>query len=152
MRLAFTTLTVLPLRPGRVDRRAAAVAMTIAPLVGALLGLVLAVLLTLLDLAGAPRLVAAGLAVGAGALLTRGLHLDGLADTIDALGSYRRGAEALEIMKKPDIGPFGLNYPAARAYEPGSNTLITSWHSPGGGWTEVRDALTMGPRRGEDTV
>ena len=42
------------------------------------------------------------------ALLTRGLHLDGLADTVDALGSYRRGDAALDIMKKPDIGPFGV--------------------------------------------
>ncbi len=50
------------------------------------------------------------------------------------------------------LGPFGVNFPAARAYEPGSNTLITSWHIPGGGWVEVRDALTMGPRVGEDTV
>jgi adenosylcobinamide-GDP ribazoletransferase len=45
---------------------------------------------------------------GAGVLLTRGLHLDGLADTVDALGSYRRGDAALQIMKKPDVGPFGV--------------------------------------------
>jgi adenosylcobinamide-GDP ribazoletransferase len=108
LRLAFTTLTVLPLRAGRVDRTAAAVAMGVAPLVGALLGLVLAGVLALFDLAGAPRLVAAGVTVALGALLTRGLHLDGLADTVDALGSYRRGEAALEIMKKPDIGPFGV--------------------------------------------
>src|SRR4051794_28389091 len=50
------------------------------------------------------------------------------------------------------LGPFGLNFPAARAYDPGSNTVITSWHVPGGGWAEVRDALTMGPREGEDTI
>jgi GH15 family glucan-1,4-alpha-glucosidase len=50
------------------------------------------------------------------------------------------------------LGPFGLNYPAARAYDAGSNTVVTSWHVPGGGWAEVRDALTMGPRQGEDTV
>ena len=46
--------------------------------------------------------------MAASALLTRGLHLDGLADTVDALGSYRRGEAALEIMKKSDIGPFGV--------------------------------------------
>ncbi len=49
------------------------------------------------------------------------------------------------------LGPFDVSYPAARRYEPGTNTLVTTWQTPGG-WAEVRDALTMGPRRGEDTV
>jgi alpha,alpha-trehalase len=49
------------------------------------------------------------------------------------------------------VGPFGINYPGARAYEPGTNTLVTTWHTRMG-WLEVRDALTIGPRRGEDTV
>jgi alpha,alpha-trehalase len=49
------------------------------------------------------------------------------------------------------LGPFGINVPAARAYEPGTNTLVTTWHTPGG-WIVVRDALTMGPRRTEDTI
>ncbi|GAB2591195.1 adenosylcobinamide-GDP ribazoletransferase [Paractinoplanes abujensis] len=108
LRLSITTLTVLPVRAGRVDRAAAAVAMSVAPAVGALLGALLAGLLWLLREAHAPALVAAAVTVTAAALLTRGLHLDGLADTIDALGSYRRGDAALEIMKKPDIGPFGV--------------------------------------------
>jgi adenosylcobinamide-GDP ribazoletransferase len=108
VRLAITTLTVLPLRAGRVDRGTAAVAMSVAPVVGALLGLVLAGALAVLEVAKAPALVAGGVTVALGALLTRGLHLDGLADTVDALGSYRRGEQALDIMKKPDIGPFGV--------------------------------------------
>jgi GH15 family glucan-1,4-alpha-glucosidase len=49
------------------------------------------------------------------------------------------------------LGPFGVNVPAARIYEPGTNTLVTTWNTPTG-WMLVRDALTMGPRRGEDTV
>jgi adenosylcobinamide-GDP ribazoletransferase len=84
------------------------VSMSVAPVVLALLGLALAGLQAGLRAAGSPDLVAAGLTVAAGALLTRGLHLDGLADTVDALGSYRSGPAALEIMKKPDIGPFGV--------------------------------------------
>ena len=108
VRLAVTTLTVLPVRGGRVDRAAAAVAMSLAPVVGAFLGLLLAGLLWGLREAGAPGLVAAGVTVAAAALLTRGMHLDGLADTVDALGSYRTGDAALDIMKKPDIGPFGV--------------------------------------------
>ncbi|MBX7265961.1 adenosylcobinamide-GDP ribazoletransferase [Micromonospora sp. Llam7] len=106
-RLALTTLTILPMRAGRIDRGTAGTAMALAPAVGALLGVPLAGVLLLLDTVTAP-LVAAGITVAAGALLTRGLHLDGLADTVDALGSYRRGPAALEIMKKPDVGPFGV--------------------------------------------
>jgi GH15 family glucan-1,4-alpha-glucosidase len=41
--------------------------------------------------------------------------------------------------------------PAGRHYEPGTNTLVTSWQVPGG-WIVTRDALTLGPRRREDTV
>ncbi|RQW93510.1 adenosylcobinamide-GDP ribazoletransferase [Micromonospora inaquosa] len=106
-RLAVTTFTTLPVRAGRIDRPVAGTAMALAPLVGALLGALLAGVLLVAG-ALAPPLVAAGVTVGVGALLTRGLHLDGLADTVDALGSYRRGTAALEIMKKPDVGPFGV--------------------------------------------
>jgi alpha,alpha-trehalase len=49
------------------------------------------------------------------------------------------------------LGPFGVNHPLSRIYEPGTNTLVTTWHA-GDGWLIVRDALTMGPRRGEDTI
>jgi GH15 family glucan-1,4-alpha-glucosidase len=48
-------------------------------------------------------------------------------------------------------GPYGVNVPDSRIYEPGTNTLLTTWNAPGG-WLVVRDALTMGPRRAEDTV
>jgi GH15 family glucan-1,4-alpha-glucosidase len=49
------------------------------------------------------------------------------------------------------LGPFGINVPCARHYQPGTNVLVTTWHTPNG-WVLVHDALTMGPRRGEDTV
>ena len=38
-----------------------------------------------------------------------------------------------------------------RTTSPGTNILATTWNTPDG-WVVVRDALTMGPRRGEDTV
>ncbi len=56
-----------------------------------------------------------------------------------------RGAGAFRV------GPFGINVPAGRIYEPGTNTLLTSWKSPTG-WATVREALVMGPRRGEDEI
>jgi alpha,alpha-trehalase len=49
------------------------------------------------------------------------------------------------------FGPFGINVPSARIYEPGTNTLVTSWKTPSG-WVVIRDALSMGPRRGKDTI
>jgi adenosylcobinamide-GDP ribazoletransferase len=52
--------------------------------------------------------LAAVAAIATLAALTRGLHLDGLADTADGLGSYAGRDTALAIMRKPDIGPFGV--------------------------------------------
>jgi alpha,alpha-trehalase len=49
------------------------------------------------------------------------------------------------------LGPFGVNVPTTRIYEPGTNTLLTTWNTPTG-WIMVRDALTMGPRLHEDEV
>jgi alpha,alpha-trehalase len=49
------------------------------------------------------------------------------------------------------LGPFGINVPSARIYEPGTNMLLTTWKTPTG-WAIVRDALTIGPRRGVDLV
>ena len=49
------------------------------------------------------------------------------------------------------VAPFGVIVPAARHYEPGTNVLVTTWKTSQG-WIEVRDALTMGPTRHEDTI
>jgi alpha,alpha-trehalase len=49
------------------------------------------------------------------------------------------------------FGPFGINVPTARVYEPGTNTLLTTWTTPNG-WAIVRDSLTLGPSRGKDLV
>jgi adenosylcobinamide-GDP ribazoletransferase len=108
-RLALTTFTIAPVpAPSRIDRATAAWAMRFAPLVGAALGVVLTGALHGMRLAGVPGLLAAPLTVALAALLTRGLHLDGLADTVDALGSYRSPQRALEIMKSPETGPFAV--------------------------------------------
>jgi adenosylcobinamide-GDP ribazoletransferase len=135
LRLAFGTLTILPVRPPDVvDRRTAGRSIALAPLVGLLLGLVaVAVLWTLgggsllmlprdgrLLIAGdlvaselAPRispvstLLAGVLVVVTLAVATRAIHLDGLADTADGLGSRKPAAPALEVMRRSDLGPFG---------------------------------------------
>ena len=110
----MTLLTAIPLN-GRgasghaPSRRTAAAAMAWAPLVGLLLGAAAAAALELAARWGRTGpLLAAVLAVTALAMLTRGLHLDGLADLADGLGSRRPADQALAIMKRSDIGPFGV--------------------------------------------
>lgn len=108
VRLAIGTLTILPVgRPRTADPRVASWAMTLAPLIGAVLAIVPAGLL-IVSPGALSSLLSATLAVAMIALLTRGIHLDGLADTADGLGSGRPAADALDIMRKSDIGPFGV--------------------------------------------
>ncbi|MCF3176985.1 adenosylcobinamide-GDP ribazoletransferase [Streptomyces sioyaensis] len=108
LRFAFGTLTVLPVHVTRWDRAAARGGMLCAPLAGLVVGLCAAAVGgALLLLGGSPLLAAVGTAA-VPAVLTRGLHLDGLADTADGLGSGKPAEDALRIMKQSDIGPFGV--------------------------------------------
>jgi len=53
-------------------------------------------------------LLAAVLSIAVLGIAVRGLHWDGLADTADGLASGRPAADALDIMRRSDIGPFGV--------------------------------------------
>jgi adenosylcobinamide-GDP ribazoletransferase len=114
LRLAITLLTIVPFpgrrRDGQDDavRDSAGRAMILAPAAGVIVGGAAALVLVLGDLIGLAPLPRAALAVAAMEVLTRALHLDGLADLADGLGSGRPAAGALEIMKRSDIGPFGV--------------------------------------------
>ncbi|MGW0827596.1 adenosylcobinamide-GDP ribazoletransferase [Streptomyces sp. NPDC002845] len=108
LRFAFGTLTVLPVRVTRWDRDAARAGMLWAPAAGLVVGLASAALGVFLLLLGAGPPLAAVATAAVPAVLTRGLHLDGLADTADGLGSGKPSEDALRIMKQSDIGPFGV--------------------------------------------
>ncbi|MEV8059942.1 adenosylcobinamide-GDP ribazoletransferase [Streptomyces antimycoticus] len=108
MRFAFGTLTVLPVRGTRWDREAAHAGMLCAPLAGLTVGLCAAAVGGVLLFLGGGALLAAVATAAIPAVLTRGLHLDGLADTADGLGSGKPAEDALRIMKRSDIGPFGV--------------------------------------------
>ncbi|MEU8531024.1 MULTISPECIES: adenosylcobinamide-GDP ribazoletransferase [Streptomyces] len=108
IRFAFGTLTVLPARVTRWDRDAARAGMLCAPLAGLVVGLLAGALGGVFLLLGSGPLLAAVASAAVPALLTRGLHLDGLADTADGLGSGKPAEDALRIMKQSDIGPFGV--------------------------------------------
>jgi len=112
LRDALGLFTVLPVRAvPEIGRREAARAVLWLPAVGALLAVPAGGVLLAVEAGGhsAPRrLLAAVLATGILALLTGGLHLDGLADTADGLGSRRPRDEALAIMRRSDVGPLGV--------------------------------------------
>ncbi|MCX6466507.1 MAG: adenosylcobinamide-GDP ribazoletransferase, partial [Pseudonocardiales bacterium] len=106
--LALSWLTVLPVRTGAPDRATAAAALRWAPLVGALLGAGAGAVLVGLTTLGTAPLVAGLLAVGLLALATRGMHVDGLADTADGLGCYGPPERALAVMRDGGAGPFAV--------------------------------------------
>lgn len=110
LRLAIGTFTRVPVpAPREVGRREARAAMLLGPLVMLPVALAIGVAAqVLVSATPTPGLVGAALALAALAWLTRALHLDGLADTADALGSAKPAAEALEIARRSDIGPFGV--------------------------------------------
>jgi adenosylcobinamide-GDP ribazoletransferase len=108
LRLGATTFTVLPVRPAAVSRDAARVAIVSAAGYGMLIGAAAGGLALVLRGWHAPTLLTAVTCVGLTALATRGLHLDGLADTVDALGAYRDRDRALAVMRSPEVGPFGV--------------------------------------------
>jgi adenosylcobinamide-GDP ribazoletransferase len=118
-RLAVTLLTVLPWpesgltalsgnAPEPPDRRTAGAAMELAPAVGLLLGAAGGAVFLLAGTVGTGAVTGAVLALASLALLTRGLHLDGLADLADGLGSGKPRDAALEIMRTSDVGPMGV--------------------------------------------
>jgi len=109
LKLAFGTLTAIPVpAPARIDRRVAGLAMTLAALTQ--LPLVCTLLLWgwVVREASVPPLVAAAMTLVAITLATRGMHLDGLADTADALSASYDRKKALEVMRRGNIGPSGV--------------------------------------------
>jgi adenosylcobinamide-GDP ribazoletransferase len=109
LRLAVGTITALRVRPPtRVDRSVARVAMLSAPVAVLPLGAAAALVGGLHSWPGLPPLVTAALAIGVVALGTRALHLDGLADTADGLGSGYDRNRALDIMRRGNTGPMGV--------------------------------------------
>jgi adenosylcobinamide-GDP ribazoletransferase len=111
-RIAVSLFTTIPAGVGGVlDDDVAARAILWLPAIGLLAGgagagVLLAVASR--NATGPGRLLGAALAIAVIAVLTGGLHLDGLADTADGLGSRRPAAAALDIMRRSDIGPMGV--------------------------------------------
>lgn len=109
LRLAWGTLTALPgVAPRHVDRPVARVAMSLGWLVVLPVMAVAAAAGWGLTLVGVPTPAAGLVVVGLVQVATRAIHADGLADTADGLGSGRPREQALEIMRRGDVGPMGV--------------------------------------------
>ncbi len=104
---ALRTLTILPIPGKETDRMADALSWF--PVVGCLLaGILWALASGLHHLTGGWNEGSAAVVLSASAILTRGLHLDGLADWADGFGGGNSREATLTIMKDPRAGAFGV--------------------------------------------
>lgn len=106
--IALQFLTRLPIRlPGMPAPRQLGRSLLWYPLVGLLLGAVLLAAAWLLSGVAVP--LAAALLLALWVLASGGLHLDGLADTVDAwVGGYGDRERTLALMKDPCCGPMAV--------------------------------------------
>ena len=106
--VALMILTRLP--AGRIDGTAPPIphAAWAFPLVGLLIGALMAAAFHLALWLGLPPLAAALLALATSALATGALHEDGLADVADGFGGGATKTRKLEIMRDSRIGSYGV--------------------------------------------
>ncbi|GAB6148606.1 adenosylcobinamide-GDP ribazoletransferase [Stetteria hydrogenophila] len=102
--LAFAT--GIPLGGGSVE--AAAAAFPLAPLLGALEGLLASLALAALGAAGVPGSLAGAVYLVLHVAITGALHLDGFSDYADVVGSRLAGEGALRVLKDPSRGSYAL--------------------------------------------
>lgn len=134
---AFAFATVLPVPASRTALVGRGVVSAL-PVAGVALGGVAAAVLAAGFWAFGPGAPLAGaLAVATLLLATRGLHIDGLADTTDALGCYGPPERALAVMREGTAGPFGVAAVAA-------TVLIQTLGFAQAGWAGVLVAVVAG--------
>ncbi|WP_297452178.1 adenosylcobinamide-GDP ribazoletransferase [uncultured Corynebacterium sp.] len=140
---ALSWLTILPFKGAsvfdRITGRRAIAALPVAGLVpaaGAVLitaGLFATTSLRTPTLYDVTPILSGVLIMVAAQILTRAMHLDGLADVADALGSYKPPEGAREVLRDPATGPMGVGTIAltmltsATAFGAIAASVLTQW-------------------------
>ena len=105
--LALQFLTIIPVRVKRVTNKDLPGSAAYFPVIGLLIGCVLAGAIIFGKYINFPDIGLSAIIAVLLAILTGGIHLDGLADLFDAIGSRKNREEMLAIMREPRIGTMG---------------------------------------------
>ena len=119
---------------GDLTRDDAARALPFFPAAGIVAGAVSAAIVVILSPLAGAGFASAAIAVAALAVATRGLHLDGVGDTFDALHYYGDPERARNAMKDKSLGAFGA---AGVAFVVAAKITALGSVSPGGFLTAV---------------
>lgn len=106
--IALQFLTIIPVRINRIDKNGISKAVIYFPIVGLLLGLILTGTNNLFLFLNFEHFHINIILIVLLVFLTGGIHLDGLADTADALLSRKNKEEMLRIMRDSRIGAMGV--------------------------------------------
>ncbi len=112
---AFSLYSRIPMPRFELDDEDSSGVIAFLPLVGALVGGVLFVVIRFLSNKPVNVSFKALMAVIIPLVITGGFHVDGFMDTVDAIRSYRSREEKLEILKDPHSGAFAITGAAAAA-------------------------------------
>jgi len=108
MIIAFSTYSRLPVPQADWTATNRAWSMAFLPLVGVVIGLLLYGWHKLSVLLGITPALFAAVATALPLIVSGGIHLDGLCDTMDALSSHQSKVRKLEILQDAHIGAFGV--------------------------------------------
>lgn len=106
--VAFSMYSAFPVPQFAWNEKNTRYVMCAFPLIGVLCGLVCAGVYALCEALRFPELLRGAMLTCVSPVLTGGIHLDGFADTSDALASNATRAKKLEILDDPHIGSFAV--------------------------------------------
>lgn len=106
--IAFSMYSRIPMPKTQWTEKRMEYAMCFFPLVGAVEGVLYGFFGWICTKVGFSSITIACFGTLLPIIVTGGIHMDGFADTIDALSSYQPAEKKLEILKDPHIGAFGV--------------------------------------------